>query len=268
MNIDNLILSQNLDRRQLLKSGGAAGLGLLGAGLLAGCGGNASPPVDSGQDQAIFNALATAEAALLTMYFNIIVTNGGIYKVGIANNPQDLATVVAAYEQELNHYNFLVASGGIPIATTFFYPTTMFVDPQTTVNTWVTLLDTFIAAYLIAVRDFSTGARRMLAAQILGVLSEQRASARAITKDLQLSSVTGLGGAEGMVAPNNAASNLAYERTFASTFADISAIVTALNPYIVTGASGFDPTAFTLAQAATAGPSAGQPTVALANTAP
>ena len=266
------ILEQDIDRRNLLKIGGAAGLGLLGAGILAGCGGSGSGSKSSGSsttDQSILNAAATAEALATTMYYNIIVTAGGIFTSGLTGNAPDMAYLVAGYEQELNHYNFLVSAGAKPLAATFYFPTNMFVNPQTTMNTVVTLEDAFIAAYLIGVRDFSTSALKVIAAQIMGVECEHRTLARDISNDLGLTSVTGLSGtAEAVNAPNNTANNLAYERTFSSALPDISHVVAALGPFVQPGTAGFSTTAFQFSTASAAAPSAGQPTVTLAGTTP
>jgi hypothetical protein len=266
---DNNVLDQDLNRRQLMKIGGAAGLGLIGASLLAGCGGSGGGRSSSGSmDQQILNAAATAEALATTMYYNIITTAGGIYKNGLAGNAPDQAYLVAGYEQELNHYNFLLAAGAKPLATTFYFPTNMFLDPQTTVNTLVTLEDAFIAAYLIGIRDFSTSGLKVIAGQIMGVEAEHRTLARVVTNDLGLTSVTGLAGPEPVNAPNNTANNLAYERTFSSALPDISHVVAALGPFVTANSKGYGPTAFPFSTAAAAAPSAGQPTVVLAGTTP
>lgn len=258
-----------MDRRQLLQSGGMVGLGIVGAGILAGCGGNGSSSNSStSMDQSILNAAATAEALATTMYYNIIVAAGGIYKSGLAGNAPDQAYLVAGYEQELNHYNFLIAAGAKPLASTFYFPTNMFTDPQTTMNTVVTLEDAFIAAYLIGIRDFSSTALKVIAGQIMGVEAEHRTQARIVTNDLGLTAVTGLGGSEAVNPPNNTSNNLAYERTFSSALPDISHVVAALGPFVAAGASGYSTTPFPFSTAAAAAPSAGQPTVALKGTTP
>jgi hypothetical protein len=246
-----------------------AGVGMLGAGLLAGCGGSSSSSGSSSTNQKILNAAATAEALATTMYYNIINAPGSIYQAGLAGNASDQAYLVAGYEEELNHYNFLLGNGATALATTFYFPTNMFVDPQTTVNTLVTLEDAFIAAYLIGVRDFSSVALKVIAAQIMGVEAEHRVLARVVTNDLGLTSVTGLSGnPEPVNAPNNTANNLAYERTFSTALPDIDHVVAALGPFVTAGTTGFAATPYAFTTAANAAPSAGQPTVALANSGP
>ena len=264
--------TNEVSRRDWLKRAGIAGASLTALGAMAGCGGTSAGSVGSAAsstDQNILNAAATAEALATTMYYNIITTSGGIYKSGLTGNAPDQAYLVAGFEEELNHYNFLVSAGAKPLATTFNFPTNMFVDPQTTVNTLITLEDAFIAAYLIGVRDFSTNALKVIAGQIMGIEAEHRALGRVIANDLNLTAVTGLSGmAESVVAPTGTANNLAYERTFSAALPNIGAVVTALGPFVTAGHAGYSPTAFPFATASAAAPSAGQPTVTLANTTP
>ena len=129
----------------------------------------------TGHDAAIVQAAATAEALATTMYYHIITSD--IYADGLNGNTNDQAYLVAGYEQELDHYNLLTTIAPA-YTTTFYFPTGMFggaATYATTVNTLVTLEDAFIAAYLIGVRDLSTPALAVLAAQIMGVECEHRA---------------------------------------------------------------------------------------------
>jgi hypothetical protein len=256
-------------RRELLRVGGVAGLGLLGGAFLAGCGGSSgSNATSSNQDSSILVAAATAEALATTMYFYIINTSGGIY-TQLNGNAPDQAYLVAGYEQELNHTKFLISQGANPLATTFYFPTKMFTDPQTTVNTLVTLEDAFIAAYLIGIRDFSTNALKVIAGEIMGVEAEHRVLARVVANDLGLTETTGLSGApESVAAPSATANNLAYERTFSSALPNIAAVVTALTPFIKPGSAGYATTPYTYGVASAAAPSAGRTTVTLNSTTP
>lgn len=109
-------------RRAFLGRAGTAAVGLVGLGLLAGCGGgSSSSPASStaSSDLTILNAAATAEALATTMYNNII--NSKLYTTGLAGNAPDQAYLNAALEQELIHYNTLVAAGAKPLATTFYF---------------------------------------------------------------------------------------------------------------------------------------------------
>ena len=217
-----------------------AGLGLgAAAGLLA-----LPHPAEargSGADVAIVQAAATAEALATTMYYNIIKSD--LYTSGLNGNANDQAYLVAGYEQELLHYSYLT-SVAPAYTTTFYFPEGMFGGPSTyatTINTLETLEDAFIAAYLIGVRDLSTAALRVLAAQIMGVESEHRAFGRVVAADLNLPSTTGLSGmAEGVDGSAGfAANNLAYERKFQPPLNQISDVVTALGPFITPGTTGF-----------------------------
>jgi len=265
---NQLTFNPSLDRRSLLQKGTAAGLGLFAGGLLAGCGGSGTSSVGSSSgDKSILNAAATAEALATVMYYNLINTPNGIYQQ-LAGNTPDQAYLVAGFEQELNHYEFLTANGGTSAASTFYFPKNMFIDPQTTVNTLVLLEDAFIAAYLIGIRDFSSSALKVIAGQIMGVEAEHRALARVIAHDLNLSQTTGLNNtAESVAPPSSTANNLAYERTFSSALPNISAVVTALTPFFKPGAAGFATTTFTFASAS-GNPSANQSPVTLNDTSP
>jgi hypothetical protein len=266
------VIESNVSRRGLLNLIGAGTMTLAAGGLLAGCGGNstsvATKSASGGNmDAAIINAAAVAEALATTMYYNLI--KGAIY-ADLAGNAPDRAYLVAGFEQELDHYNALVSLGATPVptGTNFYFPTNMFTDKQTTVNTLVTLEDAFIAAYLIGVRDFLTNASKVIAGQILGVESEHRTLARVVANDLGLTYTQGLSGVpESVVAPSHTANNLAYERTFSSALPNINAVVTALGPFLKPGSAGYSSTGF-----AFAGPHAtlppGTPSVALDDTMP
>ncbi len=200
----------------------------------------------TGHDVAIVQAAATAEALATTMYFHIITSD--LYAAGLSGNANDQAYLVAGYEQELAHYNLLTTIAPA-YTTTFYFPTGMFGGANTyatTINTLVTLEDAFIAAYLIGVRDLSTPALAVLAAQIMGVESEHRAFGRVVAADLGLGSTTGLSGvAEGVDGSAGfAANNLAYERKFQPPLNQITDVVSALGPFITPGTAGFSTTPF------------------------
>ncbi len=227
-------------RRAFVSRMGLFGLGAVSsAGLLAACGADATAPkskASATSDQDIINA---AEALASVMYDNIIKSSPAY--AALNSNLNDQAYLVAGREQEAIHYATLVGAGAVPLAQTFYFPATMFTDTTfvTTVNTLITLEDAFIAAYLIGIRDLSTDSLKELAGQIMGVEAEHRAFARVIASDLGLTSTTGLSGvAESVVAPMHAANNLAFERTFSSSFRTIADVVTALGPFVTPPASG------------------------------
>jgi hypothetical protein len=238
----NLESQDGVSRRQMVSQAGTLGFGVLLGGLIAGCGGGngTSAIAQANQDSTIINAAATAEALASVMYDNII--KSPLYTQGLAGNAPDQAYLVAAREQEAIHYQTLVAAGAKPLAQTFYFPTGMFTNQgsyQTTINTLITLEDTFIAAYLIGVSTLSTSALKVLAAQILGIESEHRTLGRVIAHDLGLSSTTGQSGvAESVNPPVSATNNIAFERTFSSKFKSITDIVTALGPFVTAPTAG------------------------------
>ena len=259
----------NVSRRSLLRLVGLTAAVTTASAVLAGCGGGSSSGSSSGStgDQDILNAAATAEGLASTMYANII--SSPLYTSGLAGNAADQAYLVAAFEQEVLHYNLLLSVGAKPLATTFYFPTGMFGSSSTygtTINTLVTLEDAFIAAYLIGISSFSAVGNKVLAGQILGVESEHRTLARVIANDLSLGATTGLSGsAESVVPSSHASNNIAYERRFGLT--QIGQVVSALTPFVTApaGTSTFGSTAYPLI---TTLPTAVQPGVTLDSSSP
>ena len=239
-------------RRRFMSALGAVGAGVAASSLLAACSKSTTEPSGSGGSSAaldlqIISAAATAEALASVMYDNIIKSSPAYASLaGIAADDQ--AYLVAGRQQEAIHYATLVGAGAKPLTLNFYFPTGMFSDPTgaTTINTLITLEDAFIAAYLIGVRDLSTGcAPKTLAAQILGIECEHRALGRVIANDLALGATTGLSGAaESVNPPSHAPNNLAFERTFNTALPDIAHVVTALGPFTTAGSTGFDTTVF------------------------
>ena len=109
----------------------------------------------------------------------------------------------------------------------------MFADPQTTLNTLVTLEDAFIAAYLVGVRDFSTPNLRVTSARIMGIDSDHRTLARVVAPGFAaqdggpIETITGIQGVAESVDPPN---NNGYERTLCWT--RIERAVSALLPFV------------------------------------
>ncbi|ARU42575.1 hypothetical protein CCB80_08440 [Armatimonadetes bacterium Uphvl-Ar1] len=201
-----------------------AGIGLTAIGSLIGCGGSGSSTAQTNMDASILGAAKIAEALATTMYTAII--NDAPFFGTLSGENQ--AYIVAARDQEKFHYDLLFSATGSEHAqTNYFFPTGMFTNIATTINTLVTLEDAFIAAYLIGVKDLSTPALRVLAAQIMGVESDHRTLARLIGDDLGLSAVTGLSGSPESVDPPN---NNVYERTYGLT--SIDQVVAALTPFL------------------------------------
>ncbi|HEX5324351.1 MAG TPA: ferritin-like domain-containing protein [Capsulimonadaceae bacterium] len=226
------------DRRAFLKRAGAMGMGLAAFGLLGGKANANTGSAGSNNDANIITAAATAEALACTMYANIITSP--VFNVNLASEATDQAYIVGAFQEELDHYNLLVSAGGENLATTFYFPSNAFTDPQTMINTLIALEDSFIAAYLLGVRHFSTADLRVLAAQIMGIEAEHRVLGRDLAVDLGLTTTTGLSGEpEGVVAPMFSVNNIAYERTFRPPLDNIAKVLQALKPFVVPGAIGF-----------------------------
>lgn len=243
-------------RRRFLAGVGVAGV-VTGANLLVGCGGSGSKAATT-NDGAILNAAATAEALEAVMYDQLI--KSALYTNNLSTNANDQAYLVAGRVEEGIHYQTLTGLGATALALTFYFPVGMFTTThgtqslQTTLNTLLTLEETGIAAYLLAVgpNGFAETNYKVLAAQIMGIESEHRALGRVIAADVGLTTVTGLSGSPDSVqSPQHAVNNIAFEQTFNTTgprFNTIADVVTALGPFVTAptvGAAGaFDPTPY------------------------
>ena len=196
-------------------------------------------------DTAILIAAEVAEALAVTTYTHIVDSAPFFSRL-----PQsDQNYLFAARNEEMSHYLLEESVTGQPTPfTSFFYPRDMFADPQTTLNTLVTLEDAFIAAYLVGVRNFSTADLRVTAARIMGIESDHRTLARVVGGDISatdggpLVKITGAQRvAENIVPPNNNG----YERTLCWT--GIDQALSALMPFVDESsarAAGFDTKAF------------------------
>ncbi len=223
MNLEEI----TMNRRALLKAAAITGAGALLGGVLAGCGGSGVAVADTSLDGTILGAAKIAEALATTMYTAIIEDAAFFADL----SPEDQSYITAARDQEKFHYDLLkAATGGTDAQLSYFFPTGMFTDLATTINTLVTLEDAFIAAYLIGVKDLSSPALRVLAAQIMGVESDHRTLARLIGDELGLTQITGLSGTPEEVDPPN---NNVYERTYGLT--SIDQVVAALTPFLSAG---------------------------------
>ncbi len=181
------------------------------------------------RDTAILLAAEIAEALAVTTYTNIVNTPGWFTRLP----DDDQGYLFAARQEEMSHYLLeQSATGQDTPYTSFYYPHHMFTDPQTTLNTLVTLEDAFIAAYLVGVRHFSTPDLRVTAARIMGIESDHRTLARVLAGDVAprdggpIEKITGLQGVAEDVDPPN---NNGYERTLC--LKNISQAVEALLPF-------------------------------------
>jgi Ferritin-like domain len=233
------------DRRQFLVRSAAAGAGALASAsalelLIPSFAAAKSGGVTSG-DVEIVAAAQIAEALAVTTYTNIIDHSPFFKRLP----DDDQGYLKAARQEEMSHYALEKSVTRKPSPfTTFYYPTKMFADAQTTLDVLVTLEDAFIAAYLVGVRNFSTPPLRVLAARIMGIESDHRTLARVLAGDVSakdggpIKKITGIQGkAESADPPNNNG----YERTLKWT--KISQAVTALTPFVdktAAAKAGFD----------------------------
>ena len=232
-------------RAGFLKGAAAAGAGVAGIGALGPAAAFARRrhhgPTKG--DLAILGAAQIAEALAVTTYSNIIAT-APFFK-NLAGDDQGY--LKAAVQEEMSHYLLEESLTGKPAGfTTFYFPQKMFSDPQTTLNTLVTLEDAFIAAYLVGVRDFSTADLRVTSARIMGIESDHRTLARVVAPGVAaadggpVESVTGIQKVAESVDPPN---NNGYERTLG--LKSIDQAVEALLPFAEKKAAekaGFDAT--------------------------
>jgi hypothetical protein len=192
-------------------------------------------------DRQILLAAEIAEALAVTTYTNIINTSPFFTRLPT----DDQGYLVGARQEEMSHYLLEQSvTDQLTPFTSFYYPFNMFADAQTTLNTLVTLEDAFIAAYLIGVRNFSTGQLRVTAARIMGIESDHRTLARVLGPDVAaqdggpIMTITGFQGVPESVAPPN---NNGYERTLC--LSRIDQAVNALLPFVdvnAAQAAGFD----------------------------
>jgi hypothetical protein len=236
-------------RKRFLTGAALAGATATGLGALGPAAALAKPPGPIGpgngkatrEDLAILGAAQIAEALAVTTYTNIIDTAPFFKHLA----EDDQGYLRAAVQEEMSHYLLEESATGKPSPfTTFYYPSNMFTDAQTTLNVLVTLEDAFIAAYLVGVRDFSTPDLRVTAARIMGIESDHRTLARVVGPGVAgadggpIEQITGIQKVAESVDPPN---NNGYERTLGLT--RISQAVEALEPFAVKSvaeASGFD----------------------------
>ena len=231
-----------VSRRSFFKQAGAGAAAVAAGAILAptasalamGTGGGADATAQANalttNDTNILVAAQIAEALAVTTYSRIIHLSPFFQNI-----PEDDQQYLrAALQEEMSHYALEQSVTGQDTPyTKFFYPKNMFEDPQTTLNTLVSLEDAFIAAYLVGVRNFSSADLRVTAARIMGIESDHRTLARVIAGDIAaadggpITYITGLQGFKEHASPPN---NNGYERT--QCWTRISQAVTALTPFV------------------------------------
>jgi hypothetical protein len=126
------LVKSRFSRRSLLRVFGLSAAVTAASSALAGCGGGSSSG-NSTSDQSILSAAATAEALAAVMYANLIQISPLYAVLGNTPNKAGQSFLVAAYEQEVAHYNLLVANGAVIVPTTqsFYFPAGTFTSVQT-----------------------------------------------------------------------------------------------------------------------------------------
>jgi hypothetical protein len=230
--------SAHSTRKDFLKGAAVAGAGAAGMSMLG-----PAAAIAKGKkggltrtDLSILKAAQIAEALAVTTYTNII--NVAPFFKNLESDDQGY--LKAAVQEEMSHYLLEESLTRKPsLFTTFYYPTNMFTDAQTTLNILVTLEDAFIAAYLVGVRHFSTADLRVTAARIMGIESDHRTLARVVGPGVAgadggpIEQITGIQKTAESVDPPN---NNGYERTLA--LKNIGQAVEALLPFADKGAAG------------------------------
>ena len=235
---------ENFSRRSLLRVLGIGAVVTAASAALAGCGGGSSSST-SASDLSILDAAATAEALSATFYANLVASP--IY-TQLAGKPLDQGYLVAAYEQEVAHYNLQVVSNGaaaVPTNTNFYFPVGTFQTAQATLNTLEIIEELLIAIYLYGVNNFSSGTYKLQSAQLLGVESEHRVLGRVIANDLSLSYTANLANGQESLGQTDPANNYDFERLFPNVVTNLTSITNILtNSFQTLGASGNSQTAY------------------------
>jgi hypothetical protein len=230
--------SAHSTRKDFLKGAAVAGAGAAGMSMLGPAAAIAKGKAGglTHTDLSILKAAQIAEALAVTTYTNII--NVAPFFKNLESDDQGY--LKAAVQEEMSHYLLEESLTRKPSPfTTFYYPTKMFTDAQTTLNILVTLEDAFIAAYLVGVRHFSTADLRVTAARIMGIESDHRTLARVVGPGVAgadggpIEQITGIQKTAESVDPPN---NNGYERTLA--LKNIGQAVEALLPFAEKGAAG------------------------------
>lgn len=198
-------------------------------------------PAAGTSDHAILVAAQIAEALAVTTY-TAIIEKAPFYGRLEAG---DQGYLKAARQEEMSHYLLeQLATGQAAQYTRFYYPRQMFASAKVTLNTLVVLEDAFIAAYLLGIAHFSSGALRLTAARIMGIESDHRTLARVLAGNVKSQDggpLTALTGFQGVAEGANPPNNNGYERTLGWT--SIDQAIAALQPYIdkkAAAKAGFD----------------------------
>ncbi len=174
------LADREVSRRKMLKAAGIGGAvaAVSFATFFGDDVANAQAP--AGDDpQTILNLASTAEALAITAFHSIITLSsfyGGL-------RPVFQNYLKSALSQEQAHFDFLVASGGKPLANKFFFPNGILENLGLYVFVTDVLEGTFIGAYMASVRRFAELGRPDLAwtaASVMGIECEHKALNRAM----------------------------------------------------------------------------------------
>jgi len=109
--------------------------------------------------QTIINIAATAEAFAITHYYRSLQPT-----TKAKFTADQIAYLKAGLESEQEHFDFLVASGAKPLATSFYFPAGTFDDAKTFGIVTGIAETVFVAAYIAATRRFAELNQPLLAA--------------------------------------------------------------------------------------------------------
>jgi len=218
MDVERLALASATatTRRRFLSAvpvAGTLGLHLLGdrgAATMSATGSHARALChESTQD--ILNIALTAERLATTLYFGALTSQAVLRSPRIAGssanpnavaadgNPENVAYLQAALDQEQKHAHLLTSAGAISPFTRFHFPASTFKALGSTreYGTFLWAVDhletAFISAYVAAVKQFSTLGRpdlALLATRLLAVECTHRALYRVIAGDDPADNVT------------------------------------------------------------------------------
>ena len=141
------------------------------------------PPLQAEPIQTILNIAATAESLAVVFYSQVLLNASGSW--GWREVDPAFLDIKAALIEEQLHLNFLLAQKAVPLTKTFSFPfgAGTFIDFNKFIKTQQFLETVFVAAYILAGKEFAQLARPdlvQIAGQIGTVEAEHRAIGRAI----------------------------------------------------------------------------------------
>jgi hypothetical protein len=186
------LASTRSSRRSVLKGAMVGTAGVAGVAGLAAAGviftqpknektaAHAAALVSPDSVQTILNIAATAETLAVLFY-----TQGLAHANKLFLSTPAFLDLEAALLEEITHLNFLLKQGAKPLTKTFSFPkgADTFKDLGKFIQTQQTLETLFVAAYIVAAKEFAMAQRPdlvQIAGQIGAIEAEHRALGRAI----------------------------------------------------------------------------------------